>query len=166
MTAMYSMIIGVALGSIIATIITVHIATSSNMCRTSHAAVMAHADAPVIDPYMSALSARIHDQDTNVTSARPPITMLRSWRRANSRSDGGEGRLAGAGAGLLDNRDTVLEALGDVRMPRLVRGRQCTSGRALRWNECLLSNGRRRGRYGCGRRRWKPSPVTSWAVKA
>src|SRR5436190_21836524 len=105
MTAMYSMIIGVALGSIIATIITVHIATSSNTCRTSHAAVMAHADAPVIDPYMSALSARIDHQDTKVTSARPAITMMRSCRSANSRSER-EGRLTGAGSALLDDKDT------------------------------------------------------------
>src|SRR4051794_17845777 len=61
-TAMYSISIGAALGSIMAIIITAHIANSRSRCRASQVDVIDHADAPVIGPYMSALMARIHHQ--------------------------------------------------------------------------------------------------------
>jgi len=47
-------------------------------------AVFDGADAPVIEPYMSPLMARIHDHETTVTTASPAMTMKRSCRSSDS----------------------------------------------------------------------------------
>src|SRR5437016_1557326 len=63
-----SSIIGVADGSIIAVIMTAHIAQSSNRCGASHCGVIVHALAPDIGPYMSRAITTIQAQHTSGTT--------------------------------------------------------------------------------------------------
>ena len=59
---------GEADGSIMAAIMTAHIAHSSSRCGTSHIAVIIQALAPVIGPYMSRAITTIHIQETSGSS--------------------------------------------------------------------------------------------------
>ena len=56
---------GEADGSIMPVIMTAHIAQSSTKCGASHSAVIIHALAPVIGPYMSRAITTIHIHDTS-----------------------------------------------------------------------------------------------------
>jgi len=73
----YAVILGgMAVGSIIAVIITAHIAQSKRMRGQSQTVVIIHADAPSIVPYMSRAITRIHAHEASVI---PPTS--RSVRR-------------------------------------------------------------------------------------
>ena len=69
---------GVADGSIMAVIITAHIAHSSKRCGASHRGVIIQALAPVIGPYMSRAITTIHVQHTSGNRIRRTMSGVRS----------------------------------------------------------------------------------------
>ena len=75
---------GEADGSIMAAIMTAHIAHSSSRCGTSHIAVIIQALAPVIGPYMSRAITTIHIQETSGSSTSSTSSGARSYRNADS----------------------------------------------------------------------------------
>jgi hypothetical protein len=77
---------GEADGSIMAVIITAHIAQSSSKWGTSHRTVIIHALAPDIGPYMSRAITTIHIHEINGARIRSKSTDKRSCRNADSRS--------------------------------------------------------------------------------
>src|SRR5688572_32504838 len=76
---------GEADGSIMAAIMTAHIAHSSNRCGTSQIAVIIQALAPVIGPYMSRAITTIHIQETSGSNTISTSNGVRSYRNADSR---------------------------------------------------------------------------------
>ena len=76
---------GEADGSIIPVIMTAHIAQSSSKCGISHRAVIIHALAPVIGPYMSRAITTIQIHETSGSSTSSTTTGVRSYRKADSR---------------------------------------------------------------------------------
>src|SRR4051812_19710494 len=76
---------GEADGSIIPVIMTAHIAHSSSKCGASHRAVIIHALAPVIGPYMSRAITAIHIHDTSGASISSTTAGVRSYLNADSR---------------------------------------------------------------------------------
>jgi hypothetical protein len=70
----------VAVGSIIAVIITAHIAQSISTCTASHSAVIIQAEGPSIVPYMSRAISAIHVHAASVTAMRTIAMTARSWR--------------------------------------------------------------------------------------
>src|ERR1051326_5017347 len=89
---------GEADGSIMPVIMTAHIAHSSSKCGASHRAVIIHALAPVMGPYMSRAITMIHIQDTRGDSTSSTSAGVRSYRNANSRIVGV--RSSGAGSAM------------------------------------------------------------------
>src|SRR5262249_51955146 len=77
--------VGEADGSIIPVIITAHIAQSRSECSKSHRAVIIHALAPVIGPYMSRAITTIHTHETSDSRTSSTTTGMRSCRNADSR---------------------------------------------------------------------------------
>ncbi len=76
---------GEADGSIMPAIMTVHIAQSSNRCGTSQSAVIIHALAPVMGPYMSRAITTIHTQQNTGSRTRRITLGARSYRNAARR---------------------------------------------------------------------------------
>src|SRR5262245_16840401 len=89
---------GEADGSIMAVIMTAHIAQSSNKCGASQLAVIIHALAPVIGPYISRAITTIHVHDTSGIRTSRATRGVRSYRNADSRIVGV--RSSGAGCGM------------------------------------------------------------------
>ena len=77
--------VGAADGSIMPSIIAVHMAKSSARCAAFHEGVIIHAEAPVMSPYMSRAIGTIHAQQAPATSSSEPSTSQRSYVTARSR---------------------------------------------------------------------------------
>src|SRR5688572_33129204 len=75
-------------------IMTAHIAQRSIRCRTSHTAVIIHALAPVIGPYMSRAITTIHIHETSGRTISNTTVGVRLYRNADSIIVGG--RASGA----------------------------------------------------------------------
>ena len=97
-------------GSIMAVIMTAHIAQSSSKCGTSHSAVIIHALAPVIGPYISRAIMAIHIHDTSGVRTSSTSTGLRSYRNADSRIVG----VRSSGAGCAMDGTTISEVFGPL----------------------------------------------------
>src|SRR5262245_13128393 len=87
--APYSKIVGAADGSIMAVIMTAHIAHSRNRCGASQLVVIIQRPAPVIGPYMSRAMTTIQVQQTTRTANSGMATASRSDWSAASISVGG-----------------------------------------------------------------------------
>src|SRR5688572_4720025 len=81
---------GVAEGSIMAAIITAHIAHNSSKCGPSQTVRIIHADGPVIGPYMSRAIGTIHAQLRIVITSRPAKAPMCSRARRRSSAVGSE----------------------------------------------------------------------------
>ena len=68
---------------------TAYIAQSNCRCGTSHTAVIIHALAPVMGPYMSRAITTIHIQEISGTRTSSITAGVRSYRNADSRIVGG-----------------------------------------------------------------------------
>ena len=76
---------GEAEGSIMAVIMTAHIAQSSSRWGRSHRGVIIHALAPVIGPYMSLAITAIHIHETNGSRTSSTTIGMRLYLNADSR---------------------------------------------------------------------------------
>src|SRR5262245_34000484 len=85
----YRSSVGEADGSIMPVIMTAHIAQSRSKCEKSHCAVIIHALAPVMGPYMSSAITTIHTHDNTGSRTSGTITIQRASRNAASRTVGG-----------------------------------------------------------------------------
>ncbi len=65
--------VGTAVGSIMAVIIATHITSISSVKGRFHRAVIIHADAPCIDPYMSDAIGTSHTQQASDSITRDPV---------------------------------------------------------------------------------------------
>ena len=101
---------GEADGSIMPVIMTAHIAQSSSKCGASHRAVIIHALAPVIGPYMSRAITTIHIHDTSGVRTSSTSTGLRSYRNADSRIVG----VRSSGAGCAMDGITISKVFGPL----------------------------------------------------
>ena len=91
---------GEADGSIMAIIMTAHIAQSSSKYDKSHRAVIIQTLAPVIGPYMSRAMTMIHIHEISGSRTSSTMTGVRSYDRADSsivrgRSPGAAGSTIG-----------------------------------------------------------------------
>ena len=80
---------GVADGSIMPNIMTAHIAHRSARCGTSQTAVIIHALAPVMGPYMSRAITEIQIQETSGNTISNTTAGVRLYRNADSITVGG-----------------------------------------------------------------------------
>ena len=111
---------GEADGSIMAIIMTAHIAQSSSRYGAFHRAVIIHALAPVIGPYMSRAIATIHIHETTGSSTSSTTVGVRSFRNADSKIVGG--RSSGTPGSAIDesiSKDMSTRQVGLLRYGRL-----------------------------------------------
>src|SRR5687768_17510602 len=106
----YRSSMGAADGSIIAVIMTAHIAQRSSKCGASHSAVIIHALAPVIGPYISRAITTIHIQETSGVRTSNTTAGVRSYRNADSKIVA----VRSSGAGCAIEGITIPEVLSPV----------------------------------------------------
>src|SRR5262245_27031005 len=109
-----------------AVIITDHIAHSRSRCGASQRAVIIHALAPVIGPYMSRAITTTHSQADTAVRARIDTSAARPSRRACStrvsgRSAGRAGLVCALGVGPGERRVLSIVPAADV-LPRQTEG--------------------------------------------